>query len=164
MRYRLPLIATCFLMVGFTSPRLLAQPQQVTVGEIKKSLVCLCDCNMTVEACEGSMKCQSAEQLTAEATQYIQQGLSKGAVLATFVGKYGEHILAAPTKRGFNLTAWILPFLGIFLAAVVVIASLRRWVRAQQNSVSEDSITLDQSGAIDPTYERTLDQVLHDLD
>ena len=37
-------------------------------------------------------------------------GKSKPEVLQAMVAQYGERILAAPTKEGFNLTAWIIPF------------------------------------------------------
>ncbi|MFQ5641375.1 MAG: hypothetical protein ACE5IR_25630, partial [bacterium] len=86
MQHNNSFFAVLLLALGYFSP-VTAALQQVPIGEIKKSLVCLCECNMTVEACEGSMACQSAEKLTAEAAGYIQQGMNKEAVLATFIKK-----------------------------------------------------------------------------
>lgn len=152
-----------FLVLSYFSA-IFAAPQQVTIGEIKKSLVCLCDCNMTVEACEGSMACQSAEQLTAEAQQYIDQGMSKEAVLATFIKKYGEHILAVPTKKGFNLTAWILPFAAIIAAGLGITAVLRRWVRQQQLQKTQTKLKKNLGKDGKSPYDEKLDEVLRCLD
>ena len=159
LRALLPMmIATGFF---FYAPMLSAQ-SKTTLGEIKKSLICLCECNMTVEACEGAMACDSAEKLTAEARPLIDQGLSQKEVLATFIGRYGEHILAAPTKKGFNLAAWILPFAAIFFAGVSIVTVLRRWVRRpqEQNGKSKPNTALTN----DPAYEKKLDEVLRALD
>ncbi len=162
MQHNNTLLAVLLLALGYLSPASGAL-QQVPVGEIKKSLVCLCDCNMTVEACEGSMACQSAEKLTGEAAGYIEQGMNQEAVLATFIKKYGEHILAAPTKRGFNLTAWVLPFAAIIVAGLGIIVVLRRWVRQQQSQETQPK--LKNVGKDDKSpYAEKLDEVLHYLD
>lgn len=161
MRHKSPTLrAGLFLLISFSVAT--AEPQQVTIGEIKNSLVCLCDCNMTVEACQGSMACESADKLTAEAQQYIDQGMEKQAVLATFIKKYGEHILAAPTKKGFNLIAWILPFAAIILAGYGIIKVLRRWVRQPQIHAVNPNHQGDD-GEKSP-YEKKLDDVLRYLD
>lgn len=164
MRHNISLILTILLIAGWWNGWLTAAPPQTTVGEIKKSLVCLCKCNMTVEACEGAMTCESAEKLTAEITRYIEQGLSKDAVFAAFTQKYGEHILAAPTKKGFNLTAWILPFLALSLAAIAIVFALRRWVRQQQQSNALVKGRAVEASFVDAAYEQKLDEVLRNLD
>ncbi|RMD93188.1 MAG: hypothetical protein D6814_15950 [Calditrichaeota bacterium] len=97
--------------------------------EIKKSLTCTCGCNMTVEACQGAMACDSADKLTAEAQQWIDQGLSTKQILSAFVNRYGETILSAPTKKGFNLTAWITPFLLIILAGFTIMKIVQKWAQ-----------------------------------
>ena len=48
-------------------------------------------------------------------------GSTRTQVLAHFEGKYGEKILSSPTARGFNLTAWIMPFIILALGAVFVV-------------------------------------------
>ncbi len=164
MRYKSLLIFLILLMPAGLTGSAASAPQQTTVSEIKKSLVCLCECNMTVEACQGAMTCQFAEKLTAEATQYVEQGMSRQAVLATFTQKYGEHILAAPTKRGFNLTAWILPFAVIVIAGAGIIRVLKHWVRSQQSPPGEAKFKTNSTGSDHATYEKKLDEVLRNLD
>ncbi len=141
-----------------------AATQKVVLGDIKKSLVCLCDCSMTVEACQGSMACTSADNLTMEAQQYVEQGMNKEAILAAFISKYGEYILAAPTKHGFNLTAWVLPFALIILAGLVIVGVLRYWVRGaklQTGGTHPDSTT---ESIRTSRHEQELDQALKYLD
>lgn len=162
MQFKISLIIAILLVIDSSAYVLSAEPQQITVGEIKKSLACLCDCNMTVEACGGAMTCRSAEKLTAEATQYVEQGMNKAAILAAFVQEYGEHILAAPTKRGFNLTAWILPFAAIIAAGYGIIRVLQLWVRQQQNQRAKVKTAIREGH--NSAYEQTLDDVLRHLD
>lgn len=89
----------------------------LTAGEITKGFTCTCGCNMLVSACEGSMECAPAKEITDQVAQMIETGQSKEEIIQYFVNTKGEQILAAPTKKGFNLTAWILPFLAIILGA-----------------------------------------------
>lgn len=53
-----------------------------------------------------------------EIFQLLKQGLSEEEVIDTLAQKYGDQILAAPTKKGFNLTLWLLPFIGVILGLV----------------------------------------------
>ncbi len=87
----------------------------LTVGEITKGCSCTCNCNMLVSACEGSMECSAAKQITVKVTQMVNAGQSKDEIISYFVETNGEKILAGPTQKGFNLTAWILLFLAIML-------------------------------------------------
>ncbi len=92
----------------------------LTTGDITQGLTCTCGCNMLVSACEGSMECAPAKEITDQVAQMIEKGQSKEEIIQYFVSTKGERILAAPTKKGFNLTAWILPFLAILLGGGVI--------------------------------------------
>ena len=87
----------------------------LTASEITRGLTCTCGCNMVVAACEGSMECGAAAQITREVEQMVEEGRTKQEILQYFVNKYGETILAAPTKEGFNFLAWVLPFMVLAL-------------------------------------------------
>jgi hypothetical protein len=43
----------------------------LTVAEITKDLTCDCGCNMVVSACEGTMECSPARQITDQVAQLI---------------------------------------------------------------------------------------------
>jgi cytochrome c-type biogenesis protein CcmH len=141
-----------------------ANVQETPISEIKKSLVCSCDCNMTVEACEGAMACQAAEKVTAEASKYIGQGMNKQAILAAFTTKYGEKVLAAPTKTGFNLTAWVMPFVAIFAGGLFIVLVLGRWAGQSKQQGRRTRPRADAEDHGDAPFERKLDEALRYLD
>lgn len=144
-----------------SAPPLLADAA-FTISQIKKSLVCQCDCGMTVDACEGAMACESAEGLAREVKRLINNGMDTNQVLASFVTRYGESILAAPTKKGFNLIAWILPFLSLFVAGVGIVVILKRWTRLRESRDGVEGISNSDNG--DTAYVKQLEEVLRSLD
>jgi cytochrome c-type biogenesis protein CcmH len=66
----------------------------------------------------------------------LQQGKTPAQVLEYFTRRYGEWILLAPPKRGFNLVIWVLPFVLLPIGAAVVYFRARRWVRSPTASAS----------------------------
>lgn len=100
----------------------------VTIDEITQELACTCGCNMVVSACEGAMECSAANQIKAQVMEMLNQGKSKEEILGSFVSRHGEKILSAPTKKGFNLTAWVLPFFAILLGGVILFHTLKKWL------------------------------------
>ena len=104
--------------------------------QIEGSLICQCGCTMVVSVCE----CGTAEQMRADIIAQLRAGASPDAILARYVTRYGKEILAAPTKRGFDLTAWITPFAALAAGGGALFYLLRRWAprrgshRAEQGS------------------------------
>ncbi len=135
---------------------------QAQVNEIKKSLICTCDCGMTVAACEGAMECTAAAKITAKVENMVAAGQTNDQVLASFVSLYGEKILAAPSKKGFNLTAWILPFILIALTGIFLYRKLSMWANSTRR-LSETN----NGHALKPVlqkYEKMLDKELEDYE
>ena len=97
------------------------------VDAVGKHLMCSCGCNLTVSACEGAMTCSTAAGMKEDIAEMLQKGMSQNAILASFERDFGESVLAAPKKEGFNLTAWLLPVGGLLVGSLVVIVALRRW-------------------------------------
>ena len=115
------------LIVSMVSPVTFA----TTVHEVASQLICTCGCdNMIVSDCN----CGAADDVRAAIQSKIDNGMDKAAILSDFASQYGEKVLAAPTKSGFNLTAWTMPFIVLLVAAVAVTYVIRRWVRASQKS------------------------------
>jgi len=44
-----------------------------------------------------------------------------------YVAQHGEQIRSAPTKSGFDLVAWVTPFLLLALAGSALVVVVRRW-------------------------------------
>lgn len=106
----------------------------VTVEEVGGELVCLCGCGLVLTNCSHK-DCGFALPALKLIGERLAAGETKDQIVASFVAEYGEVVLAAPTKKGFNLTVWILPFVSIAAGALVVGLLVRRWVRRRQSTI-----------------------------
>ena len=68
-----------------------------------------------------------------------------------FIERYGEWILRAPPKKGFNLVLWILPGAGIGIGLLWVMILSKRWVTKPQ---------LEELAQLTPEEERKLKEDL----
>ena len=99
-------------------------PRQV--DEITAKIVCDCGCNnLTVKNCT----CGKADQVRVDVASRLGAGQSSAQILQAYVDEYGEQILAAPTREGFNLVGWLTPFAALLAGAVLLLLVLRRWSR-----------------------------------
>lgn len=157
------IIKSLLLILGLMlySPIFSFSQSEVNIDDIEKSLACQCECAMTVEACQGAMPCSSAEAISEEIKLLVAQGNDKDTTLKVLVAKYGEKILSAPTKKGFNLTAWIIPFLALLWGAYLVQLVVRRWVQAKQGA---DSAEEKAKGELDARYKSTLEKELKEFE
>ena len=114
------------LGVGLLLAALLIGAAAPTFQEVEESLTCQCGCGLTVHSC-NHLQCGSALPLREEIRAQLADGKDKDEILASFTDKYGEKILSAPTARGFNLAAWITPFVMVALGGIFVFATVRRW-------------------------------------
>lgn len=102
---------------------------------VQQNLMCQCGCTMVLSSCE----CGTAEQLRGEIRAMLGEGKSQQQILDFYVAKYGEKVLSAPTKQGFNLTAYITPFAGILIAGAGILLLVRQWV-LHSRKVSGESL------------------------
>lgn len=133
-----------------------------TVGEITQALTCTCGCNMVVSACEGAMECSAAKQITDKVVKRLARGQSKDEIIKYFIGFYGERILAAPTKQGFNLSAWILPFLAIVLGGAGIYIFLYKCLTSKKIATDESKL-FDVNQTPDGKYIDQLEKELADF-
>ncbi|HSL14642.1 MAG TPA: cytochrome c-type biogenesis protein CcmH [Actinomycetota bacterium] len=122
-----PTMAADPSMQPLPSDAVIVEGRNPRVDSVLKQLMCRCGCNLTVYACERSMVCEVAAAMRDEAEGRLRSGMTINATLAAFVADYGEVVLAAPTKEGFNLTAWILPFVALLFGLAVVVVAVRSW-------------------------------------
>src|SRR5436853_2354857 len=130
-RLRLEWVLLALLALAFT-----AAAASITTKEVEEALTCQCGCGLTVHSC-NHLQCGSGIPLKQEVLTLVSQGLSRDEILLRFRDKYGEKILSAPTTEGFNLTAWILPFVVVGMGAVVLITTVRRWTAAEAADVAQ---------------------------
>lgn len=67
-----------------------------------------------------------ANQMKREIRSLLAAGESEEAILARYVGTYGETILSTPPATGFNLVAYLAPTLALLLGPLVLWKRLRR--------------------------------------
>jgi cytochrome c-type biogenesis protein CcmH len=89
-------------------------------------LMCACGCNQILLEC-NHVGCSYSERMRNELTSGLERGDSDSLVLQSFVQKYGNTVLAAPTSSGFNLAAWITPFLVFALATAIAVWLVKTW-------------------------------------
>ena len=121
MRRLLFAVVTLLALVGS------AAAATVTTKEVEEALTCQCGCGLTVHSC-NHLSCGSGIPLKQEVLTLVSQGLSRDEILLRFRDKYGEKILSSPTTEGFNLTAWLLPFIAVGAGVLVVVRTVRRWI------------------------------------
>ena len=89
-------------------------------------LMCMCGCNQILLEC-NHVGCAYSERMRNELTAGLERGDSDSLVLQSFVQKYGNTVLAAPTSTGFNVVAWITPFLVFGLATAMAVWLVKMW-------------------------------------
>jgi cytochrome c-type biogenesis protein CcmH len=112
-----------------------AEGKAPSFQDLEESLTCQCGCGLTVHSC-NHLQCPSAIPLRQEIREQLSLGLDKEAVLAHFSDKYGEKILSSPTTSGFNLAAWVTPFVALAFGGVFVVFTLLRWRRPRRASAA----------------------------
>ena len=143
--------ALALLLVGWIVSPMLAQGEKDISKEYKEAcdrLMCQCGCNEQLSVC-AMQNCSSATPMRAEIRERLLKGDTVEAIVQSFVGRYGKKVLSAPTMKGFDITAWIMPFLMLCLGTVVVGWIVVRMVRPLPAEAPA-------STALDPRIEREL--------
>lgn len=135
--------------------------QADTVGDVSDKVLCMCGCNSLLEACPH-VECGVQTSMTATIRLMLDEGNSTDDIVQFFVSQYGESVLSAPTKSGFNLMAWITPFAAIAVGAVVAVTVLKKWVRRGAETEAESASAVETDGD-DEEYQRRLQQELDDF-
>lgn len=96
---------------------------------VERDIACPCPCTLDIFTCRTSMPCGFAPRMHRDVMALVEGGYGGDEIIAAFHDVYGEQILMAPTKRGFNLVGWLAPFVVIGSGAVAIFALLRSWRR-----------------------------------
>src|SRR6266566_5151576 len=76
--------------------------------------------------------------LLASATALAQQPATHVGeqVVQYFVDKYGEWILLAPRRQGFNLIVWLMPGIAVAVGLAIVGILVTRWTRRRPSAAA----------------------------
>jgi cytochrome c-type biogenesis protein CcmH len=67
-----------------------------------------------------------ALEMRSKIRQLITAGRSDGEILDYFAERYGDYILLEPRKKGFALSAYVLPLLAVLVGGAAILAALAR--------------------------------------
>ncbi len=95
--------------------------------EIGSQFMCTCGCGQDQFEC-NMQGCGINAAFKTEVKEMLDKGSTKEEIKEYFINIYGEEILTAPEKKGFSLTAWILPFVVLGAAGIGIVFIIRKWV------------------------------------
>jgi cytochrome c-type biogenesis protein CcmH len=146
------LFAVVLLALVLAAPAF-ASDRHPTLGELEGEVMCP-TCKTTLD--------QSTAPIADRIRQYISAriaaGDTKSEIKHKLVLQFGPAVLAEPSKHGFNLLAWVLPFVGAGLGALVLGWLAWRWSRSRGPGVAAAGPPLD------PELERRVDEELARFD
>lgn len=108
-----------FLFSGASDP-------STRFNEIGHQLMCICSCGQILLEC-NHVGCPDSDGMRNELMAAVTRGDSDSLVQQAFVQKYGPTVLAAPTGKGFDRTAWIFPIIAFAVGVVAVGFVVRAW-------------------------------------
>lgn len=152
------IIIIFFLSFLWSGSFLVTPTLALSVDEVAGDLICTCGCGKMLNVCEM----ESAKQMKVLIGEMIDQGQDRNQILSYFVEQYGESVLAAPTKRGFNLTVWVIPFVAMGIAVVVVYFVMAKWVLKGRTRKKQEKKT--HPGPKEDKYTRKLKKELKEFD
>jgi cytochrome c-type biogenesis protein CcmH len=135
-KYIVQVVTLAFVCSGLLGAGPANKSADARFDDLGHKLMCKCGCNQILLEC-NHVGCSYSTQMRDELTAALTRGSSGGPgsstpdsdelVLQSFVQKYGATVLAAPTTSGFNIVAWIIPFVALVLGITLVVVIVRKW-------------------------------------
>ncbi len=120
----------------------------LTLESVSMELVCQCGCGLVLNNC-NHIDCGVAIPMRQTVTEKLARGESQEQILTFFVSQYGEAVLAAPTRKGFNLLAWVLPFVAIVVGGGGIVLVIVAWVKKRRENIPLRKAEESQGGGPD---------------
>ena len=108
--------------------------------DLEHRVKCQCGCVLDIFTCRTTdFSCTVSPAMHGDVLALVEGGYDGPEIMAAFQSVYGERVLMAPVKSGFNLLGWTMPFIALGTGAVVIAALLRRW---RSRAPAEMSVTV----------------------
>jgi len=111
--------------------------------DLEHHLKCQCGtCELDVYTCRTTdFTCPVSPSMHVDVMGLVSGGYSAPEILAAFRHAYGERVLMAPAKEGFNWVGYIAPFAALGTGALVLFTLIKHWSRpASVLQLSEDTV------------------------
>jgi len=135
-------VLACVMLAMPLAAQQPTEPNKDAFQRVSDKLICQCGCNYGLSHCPH-LECPSAPVLRAAIRQQLAAGKSEQEVLQAVVAEFGPAVLAAPPAEGFNLTAWVMPFVALALGLWLAIVVVRRW-HARRRAAAPDPYLLER--------------------
>ncbi len=122
LRRTLQLALVCVALFTFLG----AGDEAARFNDLGHRLMCVCGCNQILLEC-NHVGCKYSDTMRGELMAAVERGDNDDLTLQSFVQKYGTTVMAAPTTKGFNRVAWIMPYLALVLGLTTVVLIVRAW-------------------------------------
>lgn len=114
---------------------------------VEHQLKCLCGCTLDVYTCRTTdFACPVSPAMHADVMALVGGGYAANEIRAAFVKVYGERVLMAPTRSGFNLVGYFLPFVVLAIGGIVVTRILRVWTTRRRPLAAPSGEAQPESG------------------
>jgi cytochrome c-type biogenesis protein CcmH len=151
-----------FILLAAVLGLLIAAPAQAGMFDVADKIMCQCGCGAVLSECPHQ-DCGWGIPEKTYIEEQLQAGKSEAQMVQYYVQKYGEKILAAPPKTGFNMTAWVIPFAGLIMGGAALYFMVRMW--AQRRAVEDLAERLEPATAALPEEKvRLLEDELKNFD
>jgi cytochrome c-type biogenesis protein CcmH len=129
-------------VVGAASAQQSATPvNDKEAYEIASQLRCVVCQNLSVADSPSDM----AQQMRAIVRERLAMGENREQVMRYFVDRYGEWILLAPERRGFNLLVWLFPVVAVVAGLSIAAVMITRWRRQAEIARPRTATPVDAS-------------------
>lgn len=129
-----------------------------TLDGVANKLSCWCGTcpHLAVSQCT----CSKADEIKVEIKQKIAQGMTEQQIINSFVAEYGQTVLSAPPKSGFNLSVWMIPFLAFVVGGIVLFAFLKNQQRPPNDQPPTGPSKMPDQSDADEEYRQRLNDEL----
>ena len=120
-------------------PKPNASPSMTDVqrDDFEHRIKCQCGCVLDVFTCRTTdFSCAVSPAMHRDVNSLIAGGYTADEILAAFERVYGERVLMAPVKEGFNWLGYLLPSVLIGAGGIALLGVMRRWGRRASPAVA----------------------------
>ena len=127
--------------------------------DLEHQIHCQCGCNLDIYTCRTTdFACSVSPAMHADVMGLVAGGHTAQEIVAAFTAVYGEKVLMAPQKSGFNLVGYTMPFVALGAGGVIVASLLKRWKSRAQTVAAVDAHHIDategERAALDAAVKR----------
>jgi cytochrome c-type biogenesis protein CcmH len=137
-------------VVGVAVAGTAATDSEARFNTLGHKMMCTCGCAQVLLEC-NHVGCTSSSGMRDQLASAISSGQNDSLILQNFVQQYGPTVLTAPTMKGFDIVAWIMPFAVSLLALAGTVFLVRNWAKHQP--------ALAGNGALEPELDEMRERI-----